>query len=451
MALKGTSLGLGAPAPTACRTRRARICPTIAGTPVLDWQPHPDIAFYMVYVSRDRNFQNMVYGSYSDSTTLPTTVNTRWTKTATLPESQAGTAYYWYIRPCKAAGVCAADPLLANHAFEKRSAAITTLPVSETANDITFAWQDYLATNQAAAPHPVTGERSDQEARIYQVQVSDRSASTALHRRRQGRPADLHGVRQALPGGHALLAGARVRRRRPAAALERDPDLPQEVSGARPASRPTGTVPTTEAFRWTAMPFASSYDLEVYKHADTAASSANRVINKRVDAVRPRAADAASCRHGLRLADPSGSTTAAIPARGASGRPTGSTAPPRCWSSRPPGAPSPTADALFTWHAVPGAATYKLRASRGRHRHRPRDRVDRGARLGPYRQDPRPAPGSGGSAALDAGGAVDQVLRRGGPHRQAAPAAVSRPSSPVPAPSASCCTVRARHGTCPTS
>jgi hypothetical protein len=37
-----------------------------------------------------------------------------------LPDSRAGDAYYWFIRPRKAPGVCAPHPTLASNAFNKR-------------------------------------------------------------------------------------------------------------------------------------------------------------------------------------------------------------------------------------------------------------------------------------------------------------------------------------------
>jgi large repetitive protein len=358
VALHGTSLDSGSTCTYSLLDTPARICPTTAGTPVLDWQPQPDIAFYMVYVSRDRNFQNMVYGSYSDPGTLPTTTNTRWTRTATLPESQAGTAYYWFIRPCKAVKVCAPDPLQANHAFEKRSPQVITDPVLETSNDITFSWRDYLATNQVAAPHLVTGERSGQEARTYQVQVSltigfdrvvddievDQTTYTAFSRLYP--EGTLYWRVRAYDGDDRALPWS---------------DTRVFVKGSpRPSAiAPIGTLTTTDALRWTASPFAVSYDVQVYKQGDTTASPVNRVIddNVMVASYAPLIPLPAGNDYAWRV-------------RGVddSGNPGG-------WSDwatyRIEGAAPildlpvaagtlPTADGLYTWHAVTGAATYRF-------------------------------------------------------------------------------------------
>jgi hypothetical protein len=358
VAIKGSSLDSGSTCTYSLLDTPGRICPTTAGTPVLDWQPNAGVAYYLVYVSRDRNFQNMVYGSYSDSSALPRTVNTRWTRAATLPESQAGTAYYWYIRPCKAQGVCAADPLQANHAFEKRSPQVITDPVLETSNDITFSWRDYLATNQAAAPHAVTGERSDQEARTYQLQVSltvgfdrviddvvvDQTTYTAYSRlypegNLYWRVRAYDGDNRALPWSDTLMVAKGSPRPSPIA--------------------PIGVLSTTDAFRWTASPFAVSYDVQVYKQADTTASPVNKVIDESVSvaALAPLTPLPAGTDYVWRV-------------RGVddSGNPGG-------WSDwaayRIEGAAPilelpvadgrlPTADGLYTWHAVPAAATYRL-------------------------------------------------------------------------------------------
>ena len=57
-------------------------------------------------------------------------------------------------------------------------------------------------------------------------------------------------------------------------------------SSAAPAAvGPSGTSAVTEPFRWTPVEFAASYDLEVYKNGDVAASVANRVVTANVKQV----------------------------------------------------------------------------------------------------------------------------------------------------------------------
>ncbi|MFC6343283.1 hypothetical protein ACFP8W_14940, partial [Nocardioides hankookensis] len=280
IALKGTSLDSESTCTYSLLDQpAARTCPAVPGTPVLDWEPDANTAFYMVYVARDRNFQNMVYGVYSKPNTIPRTFDSRWIDVETLAESQAGFPYNWYIRPCKATTVCAPDPTLANHAFEKRSSPVTLQAVTSTANDITFSWQPYLATNQAAAPYALTGERSDQEARTYQLQVSDSIGFDHLIDDVDVDQSTYTASSKMYPEGNLYW---RVR------AIDGDVQAlpwstPQTLlkSSPRPAATsPTGTVTSSEAFRWTATPFAASYDLEVYKNADTAASPTNLVLTK---------------------------------------------------------------------------------------------------------------------------------------------------------------------------
>lgn len=364
IALKGTSLD----ARTTCSYSLLdqpvkRTCPAIAGTPVLDWQPDPNTSFYIVYLSRDQTFQNMVYGDYSKPKDLPRTFQTRWTKTLTLAESQAGTGpgtgpYYWFIRPCKSVNVCAPDPIEANHAFVKRSVPVTLEPVTSTANEITFSWQPYLATNQAAAADPLTGERSDQEARTYEIQVSDSAGMDHLIDDAEVDQPTYTAPTKVYPEGNLYW---RVR-----AYDGDDRPLPWSEtrsllkSSPRPSGlSPSGTVPATEAFRWTVAPFAASYDLEVYKNADTAASSANLAFRKTVK--EAGYAQVTPLAPGMdyvwrtRRVDASGNKGAW--SDWTSFRIEG-TAP--VLGLPAAGATVPTAETLFTWDPVDGAASYKF-------------------------------------------------------------------------------------------
>jgi large repetitive protein len=359
VALSGITLSSGsACAYSLLDTPAARTCPALPATPVIDWQTRPDAAYYLVYLSRDRNFQNMVYGSYSDSSSLPWTLNSRWTETKTLPESQAGTAYYWFIRPCKAQGVCAQDPLQANHAFEKRSLAVATQAVDETTNDITFSWDPYLATNQTATAHPVTGEKPDQEARAYEVQVSTTSGfDTLLDTAKVDQPT-YTAFSELYPEGNLYW---RVR------AYDGD-DRPLPWSATRALvkssprstpSGPTGTALVTQPFRWTAAPFATRYDLEVYKNGDTAASPANRVIDDQVSQVAyiPITPLPSGVDYVWRTRRVDASNNAGAWSDWASFRIEGE-AP--TLELPAVGASVPTAEGLFTWRAVEGATSYRF-------------------------------------------------------------------------------------------
>jgi hypothetical protein len=265
----------------------ANTCTGMRATPILDWDPVPGASHYMVYLSKDRNFQNMVYGKYSEPDKIPRTTNTRWTPTETLDEGQAGIAYYWYIRPCKSATKCAPDPLLATHAFEKKSNPVELVsPVSEDgsapvvrSNAVTFDWVDYLETNQKyERRNPLTNEQSGQAARSYHVQVSTNQAFTSLvddvkvdqttytSFKKMYPEGQLYWRVQAMDGSGNGLSWSE--------AVEFRKTSPRPVPLA-----PSGTAPTTQPFRWEPAPYAASYDLEVYKNGDTAASSTNRVVS----------------------------------------------------------------------------------------------------------------------------------------------------------------------------
>lgn len=299
VALSGRGLdGIDAAA-RPCSASLPAVCRGLTETPVLDWDPVPGAGYYLIYLSRDPNFQNMVYGSLSTPTTLPSTSNTRWTPTEPLPESQAGVAYYWFIRPCKASGRCAADPTVASNAFDKKSNTVEAMtPVSASgstvpqpydaaaapvhvANDVRFTWNDYLATNQRPAKaDPLTGEQSNQAARSYHLQVGttpafstivdeatmDQTTYTAYNRTYP--EGTLYWRIQAVDGKGNGLAWSD-----PMQFVKESPTV--DLTSPNDAVQVSGTQP----FRWQPLKFAKSYDLEVYKNDDTAASSTNRVLS----------------------------------------------------------------------------------------------------------------------------------------------------------------------------
>ena len=295
IALSGTSLD----ADQACKAyldapaTEPSKCVDVPTTPVLDWVPVPGASFYMVYVAQDRELTNRVY------TGIPT-VNTRWTPDwddipRALADSQAGQAYYWFVRPCKAVNVCAPDPVSttqsAGHAFNKKSPAVkllaptqdATLPdAASPSKAIAFTWDDYLATNQGTVFEysPGVGEASVQTAKQYRVQVSQSSSfATTIDDRVVDQATyapylatypegPLYWRVQAIdPHGNALTWSA-----------------PQRFTKASPAPKltwPIGGAVTSgvDAFRWEPTDFAGSYQLEVYKENDTSLSPVNRVVN----------------------------------------------------------------------------------------------------------------------------------------------------------------------------
>ena len=269
------------------------LCAGVPATPVLDWEPVPYAAEYRIRISRDPDFTNSEL-----DTTPPRTVNTRWAPTEDYPyfaleESQANKAYYWFIQPCKSTTQCGPDPKStinpARYAFKKTSPAVTVLAPADQAviadTQVTFTWEDYYLTNQATT-YAATGEQGYQSAEQYRIQVSaqptfatlidtavvDQPTYTAADRLYPEGP--LYWRVQAIDANDNSLAWSTTRvltKRSPqpllVAPVEPTPGVVPEVSGAVP-------------FRWTAQPFAGSYDIQVASNDDTNFSSANLEVNK---------------------------------------------------------------------------------------------------------------------------------------------------------------------------
>ena len=128
---------------TSCTIALPERCSDMRQTPVLKWASQPDAGAFKVFLARDEEMTNIVDG-------YPVTTETnQFTPNEALIDSQAGSAFYWFVQPCKADLGCA--PLAhAHHAFNKISNPVEpTLPINGASqqNDVTFTWRDYLATN----------------------------------------------------------------------------------------------------------------------------------------------------------------------------------------------------------------------------------------------------------------------------------------------------------------
>ena len=96
-ALKGTDLGHPG---KRCAASLPQECQNLRQTPVLSWDAQPNAGGYLVYLSYDNQLTNLVRPAFRVST------NT-WMSTTALPDSQAGTAYYWAAVPCTSDLTCA--------------------------------------------------------------------------------------------------------------------------------------------------------------------------------------------------------------------------------------------------------------------------------------------------------------------------------------------------------
>jgi len=294
VALSGLDLSAHACDNSLDGTHGPEVCTDLKQTPVLSWSPVPGAAYYLLYMFHDRELTNDVYPN------LPyiKTFNTVWTPRNLLPDSQAGDAYYWFVRPCKSDGTCAPEPTSASHAFDKRSTPaepLLTAPTSDAtpANELTLTWRDYLATNQANPD--ATGAQVTVEAQSYRVQISnDPTFATVLDSRvvdqttytpydRTFPEGPLYWRVQAIDGSGNDLVWSDVD--------GRDPVVLNKNSGTPTLTAPRDLSKTdrTPFLRWAPCDFAVSYDVQIAKNNDRQFSSVNLVVytNTRQSAYSP--------------------------------------------------------------------------------------------------------------------------------------------------------------------
>lgn len=183
VALAGTDTGNPL---TSCALTTPNPCEAVRSTPVLRWDSEAQTGYYKVYLSYDRELTNLVGKNDGYPTQFPvTTTNTMFTPPDSLPEADAGTAYYWTVQPCTVNDVC--RPLeYPIHSFNKLGHPVKptspgipldrvgTDPLPRLPDDITFSWEDYLRTNQTASPSASTLKTQGRsEALQYRIQVSD--------------------------------------------------------------------------------------------------------------------------------------------------------------------------------------------------------------------------------------------------------------------------------------
>lgn len=251
-------------------------CQTVADTPTLTWNAVPGAGAYQVIVANDANFTNQVV--------VYKTIFTRLTPRSSFVDSQAGQAYYWFVRPCidwtlTRCGPSEQTSANANAgAFRKRSAAVElTGPAADATvpNQVTFTWRDYLATNGALSPAVTQGARSYRIAvstvadfsSVLDTQVVDQTTYTPFDITYPEGP--LYWRVQALDqSGNSLTVSPsrRVTKASPA------PALTFPANGA--------TVSGVPYLSWTPQLYAARYNVEVYRGGDLLFSPANRVLTQ---------------------------------------------------------------------------------------------------------------------------------------------------------------------------
>ena len=352
---------------TTCTLRVPAVCENVSHNPVLSWDPEENTGGYLVSLSYDRELTNLVSG-------YPVVVNNNvYTPPAALPDSEAGTPYYWAVRPCATLSPLTGCRELEYpvNAFSKLSVPVEPVspgvslvsgsPLPSLPDDITFRWKDYLETN-TLSPAPGNGLSSPgrAEARQYRIQVSaDRQFATLLDDATVDQrtftsftntypEGQLYWRVQAIDGSRNALPWSRTW------TFDKSSPKPQLIG-------PSGTsgVKGSEPLRWQSLNYASAYDVEIYRNNDTKPDATNLVDSGTiaqtaaswVDPVEPsatpytwrvRRVDARN-----RRGDWSAWKSYLV------------TADPVVLQSPAPEVFVAPAESLFSWQTVPGAATYR--------------------------------------------------------------------------------------------
>jgi hypothetical protein len=275
-------------------------CSPLRGTPVLRWAAKPNVGSYLLYVSHDQEMTNPVYDTNNDGVFTPITLTQpMWTPPDALPDSQAGTAYYYRVVPCSYQRCEALTH--AQHSFDKESRKVVLKPAQYTPangsapvdcppdstppndqvcqNDVTLSWQDYRTTEKAPDADTPLQAQGRTEARSYIVQTAtdpsfngqietvqvDQTTFTSFDTTYPEGP--VYWRVRAVDGSLNLLSWSDTGvfiKRSPVPVLE----------------SPDGTSPVRgDLFlQWQALPFAAEYNIEVYRNHDTAANSANAAV-----------------------------------------------------------------------------------------------------------------------------------------------------------------------------
>jgi hypothetical protein len=341
-------------------------CEPLADTPTFTWSPVPNAGLYLLYLATDPNFNNIVKRYQTEHTSL--------TPRESLPDSNAGQSYYWFVSPCKATGACGPfePPYTGRFAFEKRSAAIQIIsPAHDTTvtGPVTFTWKDFLQTNQELAT------KVTQEARTYRIQVSrfadfsvildeavvDQTTYTphALNRTYPDGP--LYWRVQAIDASQNSLTFSYVG----------SPGTHHKVTKDQAEVTQHDVADGSITLSWDAQPFATKYDVEIYKNGDTAWSPGNLLAagysgNTKVAAWTPtKAFEAGTYAWRVRRVDnltvgPTGSGTAVNNDDWSTGKTFTVGAPAPVLVAPDNSSPEVDSRVLFDWDAVVGAASYRV-------------------------------------------------------------------------------------------
>lgn len=242
-------------------------------TPVMSWDPTPGAVAYRLVIARDRELTNVIK---EVDVTDPV-----WTPAASLEDSQAGSAYFWAVRPCwknpPSESFCA-PPQHAQHSFAKKTVPPRLVspdkgsvddpskpPVVQ--DDVTLDWGSLLAAQQEseAAMESSFDLPASTEAEEYVVETStEASFSSTIERAIVDQTTFTSSVHtypegpiywrvQAVDGSGNATVWSEPR------SFEKRSPVPQMTT---PADGSPLTADYT--FAWKPLAYAGSYDIEIY-------------------------------------------------------------------------------------------------------------------------------------------------------------------------------------------
>ncbi|MBA2954635.1 hypothetical protein GON03_09900 [Nocardioides sp. MAH-18] len=260
VSLTGTAAFSGLSGDT-CEGMLPATCLDLRQTPVLTWDPVAGASSYRLTISYDRELTN-VYGTYTVSQPM-------WTPptSTTLPDSQAGSAYFWVVQPC---GVSCAPTAFPTHSFAKKTIAPALLSPANgevVSDDVQLSWSSELSrlAEPGASDGSAVTTAGTMEAKNYLVETSidpgfaskiestlvDQTSFTSFS---GTYPEGIVYWRvRAIDGGGTSSVWSAVR------SFEKRSPVPELLTPAD-----GDALGQDYTLRWKPLDFAASYDVEVY-------------------------------------------------------------------------------------------------------------------------------------------------------------------------------------------
>lgn len=278
-ALTGTAtFGAAGQPQDVCAATLAFDCQNLRQTPVLSWNAVEGASTYEVTISRDSELTNkiVVYRTSSNMLML----------TETLPDSQAGSAYFWVVRACTSAITCSSAAHAA-HSFNKMSVGVHLTAPADGAtvqDDVTLDWESQLdaeqdpgalvdtaleltpARTEAMTYVVVTATDPNFQNVLEQVTVDQTSFTSYANTYPEG---PIYWRVRTNDGSGNPLAWSSTR------SFVKASPVPTQGVPALGA-----TVRGAQTFSWAPLDYAAAYDIQVFKDNDQVGNDANLVLSK---------------------------------------------------------------------------------------------------------------------------------------------------------------------------